>query len=816
MHVARRVLVLAATAILLNAGPSGSSLLAQAPQPVTLLDLSGASVVTSPRATAREQKAALMLVDEVRKRTLITLPVETKWPGAGRAVIAIGRIGAMPEGSAAPAPAGLSTPGPEGYQLAVASSGTRAQVAVAGADERGVLFGVGRLLRELRMDRAKLGIPSSLRVSTTPATSLRGHQLGYRPKTNSYDGWDVAMWEQYIRDLAVFGVNAIELIPPRSDDDADSPHFSLPPIEMMVAMSRLADDYGLDVWIWYPALDKDYSDPATVEFAVTEWADVFKRLPRIDAILVPGGDPGHTEPRHMFALLERQTASLHRFHPRATMWLSPQGFTSDWMNQFYDLMAAQPAWLTGLVFGPQVRDPLPVLRAKLDKRYKIRLYPDITHSLRAQYPVPDWDIAHAQTSNREPINPRPLDETAIYRALDEHAIGFITYSEGCNDDVNKIVWSALGWDRNADPLETLRQYSRYFIGERYAESFAQGLLGLERNWRGPLASNTGVDTTLQHFQSLERAAAPRDLLNWRFQQALYRAYYDAYVRQRLMQEQALETEALATLSRARTTGAVAAVDAAEAILTRPLSASALALRARVRELAEALFQSIRMQLAVKPYGAIAVGRGATLDTVDMPLNDRVWLGDRFKEIRALGKEGKEEERLLAIERIVGWTDPGPGGFYDDLGNPSRQPHLLRGPGLAADPGSFKSTATGFGYLQGWRLSWMTHAESFYDGRVDMRYDGLDPKARYRVRVTYAGDVYSFTRKLRLDADGAEVHGWISKEGHPRPTEYDVPAAATADGTLTLTWQQEPGAGGAGRGNQIAEVWLLRVPAGTTR
>jgi hypothetical protein len=83
-------------------------------------------------------------------------------------------------------------------------------------------------------------------------------------------------------------------------------------------------------------------------------------------------------------------------------------------------------------------------------------------------------------------------------------------------------------------------------------------------------------------------------------------------------------------------------------------------------------------------------------------------------------------------------------------------------------------------------------------------------------VTYAGDVYSFTRKLRLDADGAEVHGWISKEGHPRPTEYDVPGAATADGTLTLTWQQEAGAGGAGRGNQIAEVWLLRVPAGAAR
>ena len=105
------------------------------------------------------------------------------------------------------------------------------------------------------------------------------------------------MWEQYIRDLAVFGTNAIELIPPRSDDAADSPHFPLPPMQMMTEMSRLANEYGLDVWIWYPAMDKDYSDPATVEFALKEWGEVFRQLPRIDAVFVPGGDPGHTQPK---------------------------------------------------------------------------------------------------------------------------------------------------------------------------------------------------------------------------------------------------------------------------------------------------------------------------------------------------------------------------------------------------------------------------------------------------------------------------------------------------------------------------------------
>jgi len=59
-------------------------------------------------------------------------------------------------------------------------------------------------------------------------------------------------------------------------------------MEMMIGMSQLADDYGLDVWIWYPSMDKDYSDPKTVEFALKEREEVFKKLPRIDAVFVPG------------------------------------------------------------------------------------------------------------------------------------------------------------------------------------------------------------------------------------------------------------------------------------------------------------------------------------------------------------------------------------------------------------------------------------------------------------------------------------------------------------------------------------------------
>lgn len=749
------------------------------------LDLTNSVVKTPADLRGPERKAVEMLVDEVAARTQ-----GLRWPlnaAGGSTVIEIRR----------------GTGAAEGYTLRTDARG----VTITGSDARGILFGIGHLLRSLEYSRRKVELPAALNLTTAPKYPLRGHQLGYRPKTNSYDAWTAAMWEQYIRDLAVFGTNAIELIPPRSDDDDDSPHFPLPPAQMMVEMSRIADSYGLDVWVWYPAMDKDYADPKTQESALKEWGEIFRSLPRIDAVFVPGGDPGHTHPAPLMNLLRRQTENLRKYHPKAQMWVSPQSFSAEWMEQFFGILKQEPEWLTGVVFGPQQRVPVDELRRRTPKRYGIRFYPDITHSLRAQYPVPDWDVAYALTLQREPINPRPLDQTTIFRLLQPlQQPGFLTYSEGCNDDVNKFVWSGLGWDQDTQPIEILRQYSRYFIGGDLGEPFAQGLLALERNWRGPLKANTGVDTTLAQFRSMEARATPAQKMNWRFQQALYRAYYDAYVRARLIAESAQEESATAALRRAKESGSLQAIDAAEDALRRgPVAPD---LRARVFELAEALFQSIRMQLSVERYQAIAVGRGANLDLADHPLNDGPWLRARFAEIRALPGE---PERLKAIDALVNWTNPGPGGFYDDLGDPLNQPHLLRPVTFEQDPAYLRGAMTTFANRPPFtplRMSWWTEAQSLNDQPLEMLYRDLDRSARYRVRIVYGGD--NIAVPVRLVANGkVEIHPMTPKPLHYKPAEFDIPAEATAGGELKLTWSKPAGLGGNGRGVQVAEVWLIR-------
>jgi len=797
-----------------------------------LIDLAPATLWTPAGVTGPEAEAVALLRREIARCTLIHLPAHRDANDA-RPLIRIGSVAALQkDGSAealsllalgAPGKSGSGKPGSgkaEGFHLSVETNDGGITVSLLGEDARGVLFGVGYLLRQLRMGRQQLALPAHLDLSTAPAYPLRGHQLGYRDKTNSYDGWDLAQWEQYICELAIFGANAIEIMPPRSDDNLDSIHFPLPPLETMVGVSTIAAKYGVDLWIWYPALDEDYTDPATIDFALHEWGEIFDALPRIDAIMVPGGDPGHAAPGVLMALLEKQTQNLHRSHPAAQMWVSPQGYSDAWMEEFVGILNGNPAWLTGVVYGPWVYGSMQWFREIIPARYPIRNYPDITHSLDSQLPVPDWDVAYALTQGREVINPRPVGEAAIFRHQQPPTIGFLSYSEGCHDDVNKALWSQLGWDPDAEVIEILREYGRYFIGEAFAEGVAQGILALERNWQGALATNAGVETTLQQFQALERQAAetaPFVLKNWRFQQLLYRAYYDAYVRARLLHEEALEAKALEWLHQAERIGAELAMAEAEAVLQRTLTHSpALDLRTRLFQLAEALFQSpAHMQLNVRLYGGQDEVRGASLDGCDTPLNNRLWLQERFAQTRTLPSEA---EKLASLHEVLHWGDPGVGGFYDDFSAPWSNTHLVTGPSFAEDPDFMQGPLRRFPYRRSpgaQRRAWRAFAGPWHFKPMQMRYTGLDPQATYTLKVVYSAHKPHIPLRLTAgdgsgSGSGIEIHAYIPRSDPPVALTFAIPAAATASGELLLTWEIEHGRGGNPAAAGISEVWLTRA------
>jgi len=354
----------------------------------TSLDLSQATVVVrSGTLPAAEQTAARVLVEEVRKRTGLNWPLSTAWPKHG-VVIAVSS-GAAETGwpRALPRRPGRDLPEqrPEGFRLAVEGGGVQSAVVwIQGADSRGALFGVGQLLRSLDWAKRSARIASGLHVATAPAQPIRGHQLGYRHTANSYDGWDDKQYEQYIRELALFGANSIENIP--LQDDRKSPHMPLPRDVMNRRLSEICARYELDYWIWTPA-DFDLKDAARRAAALEQHERVYRDCPRLDGVFFPGGDPGDNPPQLVLPFLEDLSRLLARHHPRAKLWLSMQGFAKvevDFVHTW--IHEKRPDWLGGLVAGPS-SPPIPETRARLPQRYGLRDYPDITHTVRCQWPV---------------------------------------------------------------------------------------------------------------------------------------------------------------------------------------------------------------------------------------------------------------------------------------------------------------------------------------------------------------------------------------------------------------------------------------------
>jgi len=676
---------------------------------------------------------------------------------------------------------------------------------LGGRSVRAELFAIGWLLRNAQIDKTGVHIPEAKAFISTPDKAVRGYQVGYRMKNNTYDAWSLSQFEQQMLDLAVFGLNTLQVVAPVSDDDPTSPLFPASAEETVVGLSSLSKKYGLRYDLFYPEMAKDYSDPQQVSFELRQFEDLVKKLPLVDSIHIPGGDPGHTPPEILLPLIEKETAILHRYHPNAEVWVSAQGFTRERYDRFYKMLQEHPRWLTGVFFGPQSREGMELQRKQIPASYPLESYPDTAHVMHSQFPVPQWDPIYALTESREPICPRPAGFQHIYQHFRSLNSGFIVYSEGVNDDVNKVLWGAWGWNPNTSTHQALKEYAHYFFHSNSVEAdrIASSIEALEGNWSGPLITNRSIATTLAGFERESRTLTPE----WRWNSLMYRAVYDRYLQVKRGRELGLQTAALAELQQK---GSVESrIAAARSILNKDNRTSEeKALNKQLYELAQKLFDETGMQLSVKLYKASNWERGANLDRVEMPLNDRTWIEAQLSSVEK--SSGSENEKSVQLSRISDWQSATAGTLYDDLGDPLHEPHLVRGEGWTSDPEMYHTAIDGIAdetLEKGWRLSWLNYAETLYETPLHMHYDHLDPKRSYKLRVTYAGEAYVLPMRLVAN-DKDEIHPLRLRKSNPETAEFDLPASSTSSGQLDLKWFRKDGAGGGGRGGQVAEVWLI--------
>ena len=511
------------------------------------------AVILAPEGLGKvEEKAVTVLREEVRKRTGIELSRVTHWPDSGL-VIAVG-LQSQAKTFAGPLAAAFEAvriPGPEGFALAVQRQ-PRSAVMVCATDARGLLYGVGRSLRKMELLPGSISIPADLQVTTAPKYELRGHQLGYRPKVNAYDAWSPAQFDQYIRELALFGANSIEIMPPRTDDQRTSPHMKVPPLEMMVRLSEIIDSYGLDVWILVSEHGQGLCDRNRYPGGTGRAGRVFRQLKRIDHILVPGGDPGNLHPDVFFPWLDKMAAVLHKYHPRRQNLGLAAGLRTDpaWLDFFYRPRESE----AGLAWRSRLCAVVPHAAGGdagiVDREIKIRNYPDITHNVDCQFPVRIWDLAFALTLHRECYNPRPLAMKTIQNVSRLHlrfALVFRRHQR--RREQVRLGRSGLGsfdaGDRNiARLLSVVHQpcrWRRNSPGTSGAGKELGGAAGRQSPGRGHARTMAGTGEDVH--AGCEGG--------YRFQMGLLRAYYDAYVKRRLIRETELEAKATEALRRTR-------------------------------------------------------------------------------------------------------------------------------------------------------------------------------------------------------------------------------------------------------------------------
>lgn len=784
-------------------------------------------VLVQPRADGEGRLALDILRKELQARTGLCPSVAPEAPDG--AFVAVGTEGELDLWQ--DALRALPAPGPEGYRLCVLGTEPLRAV-VCGADARGCLYGCGALLRKLELLPGVIRACAELRsVSVTPRYPLRGHQLAYRDKQNTCPNWTLQDFDDYIRTLALFGVNAIEILPPRTDDRLFSPLFKTHPLQMMVDLSRVIHGYGLDVWLWYPNMARDYADPETFRAEMAEREQIFGAIPFLDAILIPAGDPGELQPRQFFQVAGRMMAVAHRFHPQAKVYVAPQSFApeADWYDAFYREVSREPDWLYGVCYAPWVRDTLPEMAARLPEKYRTRIrhYPDITHTASCQFEVPLWDGPLSIVHGRESCCPRPRAMKAIHNLHAPYCIGSLTYSEGIHDDVNKFLWTDQDVDPDRDAQGLVRDYVRLLIDPEHVDELTDLIFALEDNWKGRLADNGAIEQVFARFERLDAALRPQVRDNYRYRMLYQRAMLDAYARRRFLSDARLEREALEELRRAPQTGADAAVRAAWAIFNRTFNEPvAEDLRFRLQELGQKLYETpgCRMQQSTSMHNAQAWIRGAWLDTLDTPLNDMQFYTCHFGRILRLHGE---EEKLEAIRALLHRTDPGPGGRYVNLGDlDDFQRYVVPGKPYEQDPGMLRSPHLFhdlYGLMmrfyagRGWAgefpipMRWVHRARTIYGTPLTVRVDGLEPGARYRLRVTYP-DMIGQTRErleVALYADGRLIHDAVRRDeaGPGEPVYgYDLPAPVGPDGAVTLTWQ----AYDTLYPTAVSELWLIRA------
>ncbi len=745
-------------------------------------------------------------------------------------------------------------PGPEGFVMTVDMSQRTALV--AGVDNRGVLYGLGRLLLLTQHQDDTLALPN-VNIRTAPRYATRAAngsektpmdpklaQLTNARKWDSREGW------QYFEELLLLGANqytdgwgsttAVD-VDKYNPDTGEG---------VSTWRSQMMVDYGVkymisnsinglggsfkvpDAW---RALDHGARHDRNVCISVPEAraklielkGAIFKFDPRIDGIMFSASDVAGCEcekcapwSHTYYDLCRDLAAELHKYKPDAEVYVTNQDFLPDdneWM--FSQIEQQKPDWLTGYASAPGGSENstygyIPIntrwnrypgiypertfLKSRLHylpPGMKMIAFTDISHWKRAQNGLKVIDPAFSEVYERRTFNVRPAAYERIIKSAMPYVDGMVGYSEGNFDDFNKYMLLRLLWNPDLTAQQITTEYYTYYCGPQAAPLLAEAAFLAERIQEQALADSADdIARYNELIQQAQKLIPPAYMAgNWRFAMLAQRAAIDQYILSKYQLHRKVYDQALTDLA---------------AAVRNPsqLTAALTSVKSTLAGLKDTPQMQQLIELAKKWDDLSDQGGGIrSISVQKMQKVDSVgttWLAGQIDLALDIADTNA---RLAATKAIVNYDQPGDGGFYDNCGTVDQQPHYNFASGeLYYGTGSWPKDS---------RPSQRSYNYSFekQDG-LEFNYSGLNRNRSYQVKLTFPnpGGVSFATNspnEFLVLADGVEVgHAVPSGQGFDTFT-YSIPRQLTMDGRLNLALRKVPG---KARCTCISEVWLQPV------
>ena len=178
----------------------GLLLLSGFPSMTQTTDLSKATIVASKTIPSPVRETAIrVLQEEILQRTGIHLR-EAEKIGSSPVIALV--LSSEKECAGVLIPTSNTVEKPEnkteGYRLTLELSSGKKILWLIAADQRGIIFSAGQLLRTAELAHSKILFDNKNEIATSPKYAIRGHQIGYRNTANSWDSWTMEIGRAHV------------------------------------------------------------------------------------------------------------------------------------------------------------------------------------------------------------------------------------------------------------------------------------------------------------------------------------------------------------------------------------------------------------------------------------------------------------------------------------------------------------------------------------------------------------------------------------------------------------------------------------------